>query len=940
MKHAIPVTACLVALLFCSCGNSSSLDFAPGDGDTEAAPADGDSETDGPPPDGDEPHSTCPEIGGDYLVLKECESVESFEGSIVQEEKECSFVFVLGRERFEGAWEEERIVLNGRVRCVETDTPSAAMVFLCSDDCRLYLYPSEAFDAQGQLKVEPDRICTRGVWPGETATYSLTLRAESSGPLTVIDYFASPSLAPSLSVEPASMTPPLAIQPEQGVDLDLVYSPGFHEVPTGEFCFVGDSSESPLACVQFGPCPEPLIEIEPTTIDFGAAPLGFENEKYFIIKSVGGAAARIVDISLEDDQNGAFVLGSFDTVNFEAKPPFDLESSFAKPVYCKFSPKEGIHEEGKTYTGRGKVVWINKDSEEETIIFYLVGTIAVLLPPCLEVQPLDGWVNFGGIGEAPGPGIKFGYSQIGVVKEREVTIRNCGDQPLTISSMVWQNSFFDNPPFAQRAFSEDPGSFHDYTLRRGETIYIAISFLPPNEGLLYSSGFLFNTNAERYAWQPDDTPPPDPTLPVTVGVSGIGARRGIEVLPAKLDFDVTTTDCCSRPGELTVYNIGDLELTITEIKIGAGSGEHFELLGVPPLPITLGGEGNPQSFSFEVRFCAEAEGSVEGRVEISSNDANSGQFIVPLKGNGTTATHQRDEFQQATHPMADILWVVDCSGSMSEEHDKIKDQTNDFINQAVAWDADLHLALISGDITSAVGHKGLMRGNPPVLANRGPGAMTPDQIISGFNSKVSGLYSDCDGGAREAGLEAAHLALSEPLISNENEGFLRGGTKLAIIFLSDEEDQSEDNVPFFIDFFRSIKGARNVNMLEMYAIVGDAPEGCQSGTGNEAQTANPGQRYIFVADACNPHDTEHFYSICAENYAPVFDRLAENLFALRNQFFLSRLADPDTIVVTVNGQTAEDWEYDEETNSIVFPWDDPPAPGAAIRVDYDTLCLQ
>ena len=62
-----------------------------------------------------------------------------------------------------------------------------------------------------------------------------------------------------------------------------------------------------------------------------------------------------------------------------------------------------------------------------------------------------------------------------------------------------------------------------------------------------------------------------------------------------------------------------------------------------------------------------------------------------------------------------------------------------------------------------------------------------------------------------------------------NAGFLREDAKLYIICISDEQDQSRGNPDFYVDFFSSIKGYHNTEMLKVSAIVGDAPNGC----GNE-----------------------------------------------------------------------------------------------------------
>ena len=289
-----------------------------------------------------------------------------------------------------------------------------------------------------------------------------------------------------------------------------------------------------------------------------------------------------------------------------------------------------------------------------------------------------------------------------------------------------------------------------------------------------------------------------------------------------------TLECCSRAEEVKVWNVGNLELTIVDMQIGAGSDATFEIVNGPSsFPVTLGG-GHPQSFSFEVKFCPSHEGPHVGRVEITSDDANNTQLIVPLQGEGTLISHATDHFTQNQYPMVDILWVVDCSGSMQEEQDNLANNFDTFINDALQWGegaVDLHIGVTSMDIVDP-DHSGKLQCSPAVLSNSGPDALSDAQIKSKFKACVK-LGTSCDGNT-EAGLEAAHLALSEPLISNENAGFLRDEAKLSIIFVSDEPDNSSSEVPFFIDFLRSIKGMRNTSMIETYAIVGDDPRGCQN----------------------------------------------------------------------------------------------------------------
>ena len=198
--------------------------------------------------------------------------------------------------------------------------------------------------------------------------------------------------------------------------------------------------------------------------------------------------------------------------------------------------------------------------------------------------------------------------------------------------------------------------------------------------------------------------------------------------------------------------------------------------------------------------------------------------------------------------MADVLFVVDCSGSMTEERERLVEAFADFIENLTEDDGDFHIGVTSCDVENPA-HSGHLLGTPAVLATDGPDALTDEQLIQAFNDRIDDLGATCEG-EQEAPLDAAYRALSEPLLSGSNTGFLRDDAKLMIVFVSDEDDQSMATSDFYIDFFRSIKGMHNLHMLEVYALAGDLPNGCEGGSGGTSASA--ASRLIGVADACKP----------------------------------------------------------------------------------------
>jgi hypothetical protein len=207
----------------------------------------------------------------------------------------------------------------------------------------------------------------------------------------------------------------------------------------------------------------------------------------------------------------------------------------------------------------------------------------------------------------------------------------------------------------------------------------------------------------------------------------------------------------------------------------------------------------------------------------------------------------------------------------------------------------------------------------------------------------------------EKGLEASFVALSEPLVSDANSGFLRPGAMLVLIYVSDENDCSDrgalpneeycyldayqdDLVPVleYVEDFRAIKG--DDELVQSFAIVGPLEEGV-------CQDSLPGRRY---------HDMANFLggavgSICSEDFAGIMDDLGLSVSGVRSSFPLSYAAVEDTIQTWVctgdpcteeNGtevppSAADGWTYDSATTYLTFHGTAVPPRGAVIAVRYE-----
>ena len=209
--------------------------------------------------------------------------------------------------------------------------------------------------------------------------------------------------------------------------------------------------------------------------------------------------------------------------------------------------------------------------------------------------------------------------------------------------------------------------------------------------------------------------------------------------------------------------------------------------------------------------------------------------------------------------------------------------------------------------------------------------MTNAQIVNAFNQNVQ---VGIEGASIERGLKSSKIALDYASISGTyNYGFLRNDAFLAVIFLSDEEDHSSEDVNTFVNYFINFKGGSD--FTNVYAIIDDQNYGC---TGNPLG-GNPetlGERYMQVAE-----ETGGFTrSICTTNFASSLLNISKGILTLINSFKLAHTPIQSSIVVRVNGvEIQKDYNtgfiYDDSVKAIVFMGSYVPSEGASISVNYD-----
>ena len=277
---------------------------------------------------------------------------------------------------------------------------------------------------------------------------------------------------------------------------------------------------------------------------------------------------------------------------------------------------------------------------------------------------------------------------------------------------------------------------------------------------------------------------------------------------------------------------------------------------------------------------------------------------------------ERDGFtQQNGNLTVDILWVMDNSGTMSEEQENLVANLSSFVDVLDGFGADWQAGVIT---TAADGDDGGTIVGPilsPYLAD----------VATSFAEQVDvGVTGDIT----EKGLRAIQLATSEALLSTTNADLLRSAADLAVVVLSDEDDHSDGDTSDYVDHLDALKGAGRARLS---AVVGQRPAGCAS----PYAAADAVERYLVVSEATGGVQD----SICRADFTDTMKALALNALGLTDTFPLRMVPEPETIEVRLEGvllyeRPENGWQYDAGLNAIVLDGYAIPGPGAGIEVRY------
>ncbi len=558
---------------------------------------------------------------------------------------------------------------------------------------------------------------------------------------------------------------------------------------------------------------------------------------------------------------------------------------------------------------------IFSNDPDQPAVEILLSADAVNLPPCqYEVTPTQ---------------LSFGLISPPDYRDLSFQIRNNG----TGSGDICLLSSLDIASGSHEAFSLVDGPVASEELAPGATKQIKVRVHPQGTtpvGVTNIQGVVdfFMSSPNRPQAQ--------------VSLNAQLAPSCLTIAPDELDFGTVKVGCSSATRSFLIYNTCTSPVTITNFGMQNAGGQPAggpncpggapcpEYHAVQSLPIPAGGlvlsaGATPQQF--QIKYRPIDIGSDTGAVAINATQNGTNvTYVVALTGKGDTVGIQTDVFMQDAKPKADILLVIDNSGSMGDEQASLATNFGSFIKYANSAKVDYHIAVTTSDMGAEGGRFVFGTGHAEKV-------LTPTtfDVENKFKAKVN---VGTNGSATEMCFEPALKGLTAPLVNSDNAGFLRNEAALAIVCITDENEQSPQSVTYYQNAFFNIKGHNRKTMFTLNAISGFTPA-CSYDDGSLAQ----------MVAATNGVKED----ICAPDWSVALEKLGQTAFGFRTNFFLTSVPDLSIpIEVVINGTSipavdnrgANVWVYDSVSNSVNFEPMYVPEPGQTMTITYRTTCYE
>jgi Flagellar-associated PapD-like len=743
----------------------------------------------------------------------------------------------------------------------------------------------------GNLNVFPTRLNFGRVALGAQSRLSVTLSNDGNKRVLIkeISLRNNPagvfalSRIPTLPLDPGHFTP---------ITFDVTFAPTAAGPARAalEILVVSDNSERIVKFPVLGEGGASCVKVLPAEIDFQMVPEGMSATRTADVLNLCSYDVTVLEATPVSTLNGYFSL---------AQQPAAMVVPAGKvtPIRVTYTPRAGT-----TQAEGHLLVRIAERNSTSAAEVRLKGASRSFAPCEWRLVPTA---------------LDFGSVPVGAVATLGVALENVGKEQCFVGTM-------------QLGSGTDPAFFAHATtsllLDPGQKLLLQIEFKPGSVGD-------FAGLVEAWVNHPTNNHP-------LATITGRGVQGCFALQPTTVDFGVTKLSCGPKTRGVIGVNNCSAPVTISDVRLEGQATTDFALTTLPGLPMVLH-PGRQVGFSLSYEPADESMDSAALRVT-----ADGVSYTAGMVGLGLTQPTRTDSFVQDPQAKVDVLFVIDNSGSMMEEQQNLGQNFAAFLSAAQAQMVDYQIAVTTTGIEASTGGWSVCPGGvsggeagrlfPVTGASPRLITRTTPNAAQHFANNVNVGWCHWN----EQGLEAAYRALSPPLVNSSddsrtplpndgNAGFLRPDAKLALVFVSDEEDASSRQVSFYETFFKGLKG-NDPTLLSISAIVGPSVlSSCPT-------ASSSGNRYISLAHATGGV----VENICTPDWAKSLQNLSSSAFGPRRRFRLSETpSDPAQITVKVNGMPIYGtWTYDAASRTVTFDENAAPGPGALIQITYPLGC--
>lgn len=294
---------------------------------------------------------------------------------------------------------------------------------------------------------------------------------------------------------------------------------------------------------------------------------------------------------------------------------------------------------------------------------------------------------------------------------------------------------------------------------------------------------------------------------------------------------------------------------------------------------------------------------------------------------GSTEEKLSQSFEIITESQkVDVLWVIDNSGSMKSSQEALAANFESFSSKFIDKDYDFQMA-----ITTTDAYKDSSFGGADSQFVGGIMDKDTPNFVEKFTENVQ---VGTGGNTDERGQESVETALENRL----NSGLLREGAKLAIVFLSDEDDTSKEDNEYYYEYLKDKTNSTDDALNFSVSTISITDEACRQKLGSSVRKV--GKRYNDLAAVTNGTVT----SLCddfSDSLSQISDKITKSVITKISNIKLNKTPIRETLKVFVNDSEmpesvdgSEGWIYNSEKNEITFTEGSVPEADAQFRVSY------